>query len=167
LERAALPDLITLYGLDLSGNHASQHTPTSNVRRRIDSQTSSHTTLDRETSRLPPALREEQLAVMDHLTREAIDERLRVLEGVSTAIHRCIDDLMRMRSVLPSPSEPSSARASQATSSDADVSPQSRGKATPIGNFAATGTDESGRNDGEGQSITESAGSEEAPQRNV
>jgi E3 ubiquitin-protein ligase synoviolin len=38
---------------------------------------------------------------MDSLTREAIDERLRVLEGVSGAIFRCIDDLLRMRSVLP------------------------------------------------------------------
>ncbi|KAF7321441.1 RING-type domain-containing protein [Mycena kentingensis (nom. inval.)] len=50
---------------------------------------------------LPPTLTEEQLATMDSLTREAIDERLRVLEGVSGAVHRCIDDLMRMRSVLP------------------------------------------------------------------
>ncbi|KAG6862308.1 hypothetical protein C0995_016006 [Termitomyces sp. Mi166 len=52
---------------------------------------------------LPPTLTEEQLAVMDRLTREAIDERLRVLEGVSSAVYRCIDDLIRMRSALPSP----------------------------------------------------------------
>jgi E3 ubiquitin-protein ligase synoviolin len=39
--------------------------------------------------------------VMDNLTRAAIDERLRVLEGVSGAVFRCIDDLLRMRSVLP------------------------------------------------------------------
>jgi E3 ubiquitin-protein ligase synoviolin len=38
---------------------------------------------------------------MDRITREAIDERLRVLEGVSGAVYRCIDDLMRMRSALP------------------------------------------------------------------
>jgi len=38
---------------------------------------------------------------MDSVTREAIDERLRVLEGVSGAVYRCIDDLMRMRSALP------------------------------------------------------------------
>ncbi|KAJ7072425.1 hypothetical protein C8F01DRAFT_1103964 [Mycena amicta] len=52
-------------------------------------------------SQLPPSLTDEQLAVMDGLTREAIDERLRVLEGVSGAVNRCIDDLMRMRSVFP------------------------------------------------------------------
>ncbi|KAJ7594713.1 hypothetical protein C8J56DRAFT_778219 [Mycena floridula] len=50
---------------------------------------------------LPPTLTDEQLAVMDRVTREAIDERLRVLEGVSGAVYRCIDDLMRMRSALP------------------------------------------------------------------
>ncbi|KAG5646278.1 hypothetical protein DXG03_003874 [Asterophora parasitica] len=53
-------------------------------------------------SLLPPTLTDEQLAHMDQLTREAIDERLRVLEGVSGAVYRCIDDLMRMRSALPS-----------------------------------------------------------------
>ena len=58
---------------------------------------------------LPPTLTDEQLAVMDNLTREAIDERLRVLEGVSGAVFRCIDDLMRMRSVLPSSSTPTTA----------------------------------------------------------
>ncbi|KAK7057397.1 RING-type domain-containing protein [Favolaschia claudopus] len=52
-------------------------------------------------SQLPPTLTEEQLALMDSVTREAIDERLRVLEGVSSAVYRCIDDLMRMRSALP------------------------------------------------------------------
>ncbi|KAJ7251772.1 hypothetical protein B0H12DRAFT_633127 [Mycena haematopus] len=52
-------------------------------------------------SQLPPTLTDEQLALMDSVTREAIDERLRVLEGVSGAVYRCIDDLMRMRSALP------------------------------------------------------------------
>ncbi|KAJ7039245.1 hypothetical protein C8F04DRAFT_1209279 [Mycena alexandri] len=52
-------------------------------------------------SQLPPTLTDEQLALMDTVTREAIDERLRVLEGVSGAVYRCIDDLMRMRSALP------------------------------------------------------------------
>jgi len=40
---------------------------------------------------------------MDTVTREAIDERLRVLEGVSGAVFRCIEDLMRIRSSLPPP----------------------------------------------------------------
>ncbi|KAJ7078905.1 hypothetical protein B0H15DRAFT_788594 [Mycena belliarum] len=54
-------------------------------------------------SQLPPTLTDEQLALMDSVTRDAIDERLRVLEGVSGAVYRCIDDLMRMRSALPVP----------------------------------------------------------------
>jgi len=43
---------------------------------------------------------------MDRVTREAIDERLRVLEGVSGAVSRCIEDLVRMRSALPVTSAP-------------------------------------------------------------
>ena len=50
---------------------------------------------------LPPNLTDEQLAYLDRLTRESIDERLRILEGVSGAIYRCIDDLMRLRSAIP------------------------------------------------------------------
>lgn len=61
---------------------------------------------------LPPTLTEEQLAVMDRLTREAIDERLRVLEGVSSAVYHCIDDLMKMRSALPSPNVTTTAQPS-------------------------------------------------------
>ncbi|KAG7446450.1 uncharacterized protein BT62DRAFT_986934 [Guyanagaster necrorhizus] len=52
-------------------------------------------------SQLPPTLTEDQLAVLDRVTREAIDERIRVLEGVSGALYRCIDELMRVRSALP------------------------------------------------------------------
>jgi len=50
---------------------------------------------------LPPNLTDEQLANLDRLTRESIDERLRILEGVSGAVYRCIDDLMRLRSAIP------------------------------------------------------------------
>lgn len=52
-------------------------------------------------SPLPSSLTEEQLATLDRLTREAIDERLRILEGVSGTIYRCVDDLLRLRSALP------------------------------------------------------------------
>ena len=50
---------------------------------------------------LSPNLTDEQLANLDRLTRESIDERLRILEGVSGAVYRCIDDLMRLRSAIP------------------------------------------------------------------
>lgn len=55
-------------------------------------------------SPLPPTLTDEQLSRMDTLTREAIDERLRLLENVSSTVHRCIEDLTRVRSVLPASS---------------------------------------------------------------
>lgn len=38
---------------------------------------------------------------MDRLTRDAIDERIRVLEGVNGVVHRCLEELLRLRSVLP------------------------------------------------------------------
>ena len=38
---------------------------------------------------------------MDRLTREAIDERLRILDDVQSVTSRCIDELLRCRSVLP------------------------------------------------------------------
>ncbi|VDC03607.1 unnamed protein product [Peniophora sp. CBMAI 1063] len=52
-------------------------------------------------TQLPQTLSDEQLQRLDRLTREAIDERLRVLENVSTALQRSIDELARVRSVLP------------------------------------------------------------------
>ncbi|KAI0344612.1 hypothetical protein BDW22DRAFT_1391432 [Trametopsis cervina] len=52
-------------------------------------------------SQLPAILSEEQLTRLDRLTRDAIDERLKVLEGVSGTLWRCIIELHRMRSVLP------------------------------------------------------------------
>ncbi|KAF9222617.1 hypothetical protein BS17DRAFT_881014 [Gyrodon lividus] len=44
-----------------------------------------------------------QLALLDQITREAIDERIRILEGVSNTITGCVEDLVRVRSALPLP----------------------------------------------------------------
>ena len=44
-----------------------------------------------------------QLTLLDRNTREAIDERIRILQGVSDTITRCMDDLVRVRSALPPP----------------------------------------------------------------
>lgn len=52
---------------------------------------------------LPPTLTDEQLEVLDRLTREAIDERLRILEDVQMTTTRCITELLRCRSALPRP----------------------------------------------------------------
>jgi len=97
-ERAALPQLIPLYTLNSIRPGDSRPNVGTNVR------SGPPETQNGSISQLPPVLTEAQLALMDRMTREAIDERLRVLEGVSTAIHRCVDDLMRMRSALPLPS---------------------------------------------------------------
>ncbi|KAH6914103.1 synoviolin 1 isoform b [Coprinopsis sp. MPI-PUGE-AT-0042] len=56
----------------------------------------------RSLGNIPSHVSDDQLDRLDRLTREAIDERLLVLEGVSNTVYRCIDDLMRMRSTLPS-----------------------------------------------------------------
>lgn len=105
-------------------------------------------------SQLPATLTEEQLTRLDRLTREAIDERLRVLEGVSGTLWRCIQELHRMRSILPTreaegltptptqdntPSEPASATgnsSSQATNTD-------KGKAVSTGDPQGAGTSSS------------------------
>lgn len=59
---------------------------------------------------------------MDRVTREAIDERLRVLEGVSGAVFRCIEDLMRVRSSLPTPTSPTQGTTSTPVNTPATVS---------------------------------------------
>ncbi|KAF5322391.1 hypothetical protein D9619_001388 [Psilocybe cf. subviscida] len=68
-------------------------------------------------SQLPPTLTSEQLAHLDVLTRESIDERLRILEGVSGAVYHCIDDLMRLRSALPPLDSPSATAGSVSSTS--------------------------------------------------
>lgn len=50
---------------------------------------------------LPSTLTDQQLATLDRLTREAIDERLVVLEDVQNVASRSIEQLLRLRSVLP------------------------------------------------------------------
>ncbi|GJE95928.1 E3 ubiquitin-protein ligase hrd1 [Phanerochaete sordida] len=57
-------------------------------------------------AQLPATLSDEQLARLDNLTRDAIDERLRTLENVSQAVYRCVEELTRIRSVLPAREEP-------------------------------------------------------------
>jgi len=60
-----------------------------------------HALSGRPLATLPPTLTDAQLAHLDGLTREAIDERLRVLESISSTMYRCVEELTRMRSVLP------------------------------------------------------------------
>jgi len=52
---------------------------------------------------LPSRLSSDQLATLDHTTREAIDERLRMLDSVQATLQRCTDELLRVQSVLPPP----------------------------------------------------------------
>jgi E3 ubiquitin-protein ligase synoviolin len=77
-------------------------------------------------SRLSTRLTDEQLATMDRLTREAIDERLKALERVSNTIYGCIDDLMRMRSALPELHQPSVWNAETSARPRAAASPSTR-----------------------------------------
>ena len=77
---------------------------------------------------LPPTLTDAQLAQLDVLTRDAIDERLRVLESVSSAMYRCAEELTRLRSVLPvaagpapTPSEPGQGPTTQVANEGGNV----------------------------------------------
>jgi E3 ubiquitin-protein ligase synoviolin len=52
---------------------------------------------------LPSDLSDAQLRQLDRVTRETIDERLRVLEDVQSTVWRCVEELTRLRSALPDP----------------------------------------------------------------
>lgn len=86
---------------------------------------------------LPPQLTEEQLAVMDRLTREAIDERLRLLENVQIMSSRAMSDLMRCRSVLP-PLEGTPST----SSGDGILQPSGSGTETAVQETAAASSEE-------------------------
>lgn len=52
---------------------------------------------------LPADLSDAQLRQLDQITRETIDERLRVLENVQSTVWQCVEELTRLRSALPDP----------------------------------------------------------------
>ena len=58
-------------------------------------------TLDELLGQLPSTLNEEEMRNWDRVTREAIDERLRVLNHVDEIVNRLVDELTRLRSTLP------------------------------------------------------------------
>jgi len=58
-------------------------------------------TLDELLGQLPSTLSEEEMRNWDRVTREAIDERLRVLNRVDEVVNRLVDELTRLRSTLP------------------------------------------------------------------
>lgn len=74
-----------------------------------------------------PATDAALLEAADALTREAIDARLRVLERVDGAVWRCVEELLRLRSVLPDPdinvTTPQPSAAVQASSSASESRP--------------------------------------------
>lgn len=99
-QRPNVPSLIPLSHLPptLAPNGAIGHQrPISSILRNYNDDNSTP-------SPLPPTLTDEQLSRLDTLTREAIDERLRILENISSTVQRCVDDLTRVRSVLPASS---------------------------------------------------------------
>jgi len=64
-------------------------------------QSSRRNTLDELLELLPSTLNEEEIRNWDRVTREAIDERLRVLGRVDEVVNRLVDELTRLRSTLP------------------------------------------------------------------
>ena len=83
---------------------------------------------------LPSTLTDAQLGQLDVLTRDAIDERLRVLESVSTAMYRCAEELTRLRSVIPVASGPAPTQVrSSERSSEPGQGPTTQGAANESG----------------------------------
>ena len=64
---------------------------------------SRRSTLDELLEQLPTTLNEEEMRNWDRVTREAIDERLRVLSRVDEVVNRLVDELTRLRSTIPNP----------------------------------------------------------------
>ncbi|KAG2140445.1 hypothetical protein BD769DRAFT_1650916 [Suillus cothurnatus] len=92
----------SLQGVDPSHTHLWQSPPSSSNGGIVPTPNpSASVSVGAVQSGLPPNLTDEQLMLMDRITREAIDERLRILEGVSVAVSRCVEDLTRVRSALP------------------------------------------------------------------
>lgn len=60
-------------------------------------------TLDELLEQLPSTLNEEETRNWDRVTREAIDERLRVLSRVDEVVNRLVDELTKLRSTIPNP----------------------------------------------------------------
>jgi E3 ubiquitin-protein ligase synoviolin len=116
----SIPSLIPLYDLSelraslhpFAAHHSSIAVPPSQSN---STRTLANNTLNNHASLPTPsladrssAITEAQLLTLDQLTREAIDERLRVLDGVSGTLTRCIEELTRFRSTLPQPILPQS-----------------------------------------------------------
>ena len=51
---------------------------------------------------MPNTLNEEEIRNWDRVTREVIDERLRVLSRVDEVLNRLVDELTKLRSAIPS-----------------------------------------------------------------
>ncbi|KAK7035235.1 E3 ubiquitin-protein ligase hrd1 [Paramarasmius palmivorus] len=107
--RVDVPGLIPLYDFDIgntvevgtsSGQRASSTSQVSGIPAPIFS-TQQHVPSSPLQPLSTPSVTEDQLNMLDRVTREAIDERLRILERVSMNVHQSMEDLIRMRSVLP------------------------------------------------------------------
>jgi len=64
-------------------------------------QSSRRNTLDELLEQLPSTLNEEETRNWDRVTREVIDERLRVLSRVDEIVNRLVDELTKLRSTIP------------------------------------------------------------------
>jgi E3 ubiquitin-protein ligase synoviolin len=109
----SIPSLIPLYDLSelrasvhsFAAHHSSIAVPPSQL---SSTRTLANNAINNHASLPTPSLSDrsstitgEQLLTLNQLTREAIDERLRVLDGVSGTLSRCIEELTRFRSTLP------------------------------------------------------------------
>ena len=92
------PRWIPLFDLSMTRSHTSASILTPET---SHTQPSSTIRQNASLSQLPQQITDAQLALLDNLTREAIDERLRILESVSGIVDQCVENLLKVRSALP------------------------------------------------------------------
>jgi len=93
-----VPKWIPLFDLSMTRLHTSTNMSAPET---THSQPSSIIRQKTSLSHLPEQISDAQLARLDNLTREAIDERLQILENVSGIVDQCVENLLKVRSALP------------------------------------------------------------------
>ena len=92
------PRWIPLFDLSMTRSHTSASILAPET---FHTQPSSTIGQNTSLSQSPQQITDAQLALLDNLTREAIDERLRILESVSGIVDQCVENLLKVRSALP------------------------------------------------------------------
>ncbi|KAJ3574657.1 hypothetical protein NP233_g1625 [Leucocoprinus birnbaumii] len=98
---ATIPRLIPLFDLSTPPPRPSSINMALGSSSTFEQSSSGMSSQEVSLTQLPQQITDAQLARLDGLTREAIDERLRILQSISGTVHQCVENLLRVRSALP------------------------------------------------------------------